>query len=102
MRQTTLEEIDAIIKSFEMDDAIPFSWEYGVVTRITKDEREKYASKRCAICGSDENVDYEKLSGGRFNLICKDCAVKYVKSAKRRMLEEKKSQPIFEGLTGGK
>ncbi len=92
MRQTTLEEIDAIIKSFEMDDAIPFSWDYGVVTRITEDEREKYASKKCAICDSDENVDYERLSGGTFSLICKRCAIEYVKSAKRRMLEEKRKR----------
>lgn len=84
--QTTLEE--TATKNLEIDDAIPFSWDYGMITKTTKKEKEKFASKHCAFCGSDENVDYEKLSGGRFNLICKDCAVKYVKSAKR-MLEEK-------------
>ncbi len=85
--QTTLEE--TATKNLEIDDVIPFSWDYGMITKTTKKEKEKFASKHCATCGSDENVGYEKLSSGRFNLICKDCAVKYVKNAKRRMLEEK-------------
>lgn len=82
--QITLEEIEDVPERF------PFQWDYGMISEISKGRKQKFASNHCSICGSDENVDYERLSVGKFYLICKDCAVNYVKSAKRRMLEEKK------------
>jgi len=85
--QTTLEEIEDVMECF------PFQWNYGLICEITKGRKQKFASNHCSLCGSDENVGYEKISGGHLNLICKDCAIEYVKNAKRLVKDKNLIKP---------
>lgn len=61
-----------------------YSWGYGVITRLSRREKEKLKHKKiCAICGKERELTHEKLSGGVKSFICGECASEYVKNAER-------------------
>ena len=74
--------------TIEYPVTFPFSWVINAkeITRIiefSNEEREnaKRGRKACSLCGSKE-VEYEKLSSGFSNLICTECATRYVLNAR--------------------
>jgi len=87
--KTTQMELSAYVKTHDKEDPItfPFSWVIGekVITTISElphDEKEKAKKKRkaCSLCGS-KGIEFEKESGRFLHLICKDCAIRYVRNA---------------------
>jgi hypothetical protein len=89
--KTTQTELSAYVieTQHNKEDPVtfPFSWVIGekVITTISElshDEKEKAKKKRkaCSLCGSRE-IEYEKKSGRFLHLICKDCAIRYVRNA---------------------
>jgi hypothetical protein len=54
----------------------------STILELTPEARESARTKRrtCSLCGN-KKVAYEKQSGGFSHLICKDCAVRYIRDA---------------------
>jgi hypothetical protein len=75
----------------------PFEWKYGRITELSKREKEevnkvkhqsrKQYKKPCSLCGEEGILEYRKVSDGNSSLICKLCAEKYVRNAKRIILQ---------------
>ncbi len=54
----------------------------STIFELTPEARESARMKQrtCSLCGTTE-VEYEKQSGGFSHLICKDCAIRYIRDA---------------------
>jgi hypothetical protein len=54
----------------------------STISELTPEARESARTKRrkCSLCGN-KKVAYEKQSGGFSHLICKDCAIRYIRDA---------------------
>jgi len=85
----------------------PFSWSYGTITELSDEEKEKvnrtrhigrkYYYKICAICGGNGGyLDFRKVSDGSSCLICRECAIRYVRKAR-----ELQSYALIHPASGG-
>jgi len=71
----------------------PFEWNYATITALSEEEISeanrvrhqgiKRYQKPCSLCGEEGYIEFRKVSDGNSSLICKRCAEKYVRSAKR-------------------
>lgn len=86
------------VANYEGKITFPFIWQYGVITELSREEKErinrlmqigrKSYHKICALCGGNGgNIKFRKESDGNSCLICRECAEKYCASALR--VEEK-------------
>ena len=87
-RDADVSSAEPITPSVEYPVTFPFSWvinakEISRIIEFSNDEREnaKPGRKACSLCGS-KVVAYEKLSSGFSNLICAECATRYVLNAR--------------------
>ena len=101
--QSIREEGVANIDTYESVVSFPFSWSYGTIKALTKEEKEKvnrtrhigrkYYYKICAICcGNGGYLKFRKVSDGSLCLICEECAEQYVRSARRIMSQNRMQQ----------
>ena len=85
----------------------PFAWAYGTIKELTEEEKEKvnrtrhigrkYYYKICAICGGNGGyLDFRKVSDGSSCLICRECAIRYVRKAR-----ELQSYALIHPASGG-
>jgi hypothetical protein len=75
--------------AFCEEEAVTFPFSLTIADRVistifelTSEALESARTKRktCSLCGN-KKVAYEKQSGGFSHLICKDCAIRYIRDA---------------------
>ena len=70
----------------------PFKWKYGRIKELAEKEKAEINrvrhrggrryQKPCCLCGEEGVIAFRKVSDGSSSLICKECAERYVLSAK--------------------
>ena len=89
MQQDTLEHN---VSATAIKIRFPFKWKYGRIKKLTETEkaeinqirhrnRRRY-QKPCCLCGEEGVIAFRKVSDGSSTLICKECAERYVLSAR--------------------
>jgi hypothetical protein len=79
---------EGLEKGSELGTEFPFTWLLGkraivMITELSPDEKLKAKGKKaCCLCHCGD-IEYEKTSGDVSHLICKTCALSYVRSVQK-------------------
>ena len=89
MQQDTLEHN---ISAKTTKIRFPFKWKYGRIKELAEKEKaeinqvrhrgRRHYQKPCCLCGEEGVIAFRKVSDGSSSLICKECAERYVLSAR--------------------